>query len=100
MSKKPLIMLVSYGGGLAIIGQEAMHAPSDTRVFGRDIRPAADERQRMAVSPSSSTSRLAHVRWPCFYGWVLVAVGFITMGVSVNARTAFSLLFPAILSEF
>ena len=35
-----------------------------------------------------------------FYGWVIVAVGFVTMAVGVNARTAFSLLFPPILDEF
>lgn len=35
-----------------------------------------------------------------FYGWVLVAIAFVTMAVGVNARTAFSLLFPAILDEF
>jgi MFS family permease len=35
-----------------------------------------------------------------FYGWVVVAVVFMTMGVGVNARTAFSLLFPPILAEF
>jgi MFS family permease len=39
-------------------------------------------------------------RLPFFYGWVLVAIGFVTMAVGVNARTAFSLLFPAILDEF
>jgi MFS family permease len=37
---------------------------------------------------------------PIFYGWVLVAVGFLTMAVGVNARTAFSLLFPPILRDF
>src|SRR5437667_1094947 len=37
---------------------------------------------------------------PFFYGWLLVAIAFVTMGVGVNARTAFSLLFPAILDEF
>ncbi|HET8575583.1 MAG TPA: MFS transporter [Methylomirabilota bacterium] len=40
------------------------------------------------------------MRLPFFYGWVVVAVAFITMGVGVNARTAFSLLFPPILDEF
>ncbi len=35
-----------------------------------------------------------------YYGWVIVAVVFVTMGVGVNARTAFSLLFPPILAEF
>src|ERR1700691_4782336 len=39
-------------------------------------------------------------RLPFFYGWVLVGVAFVTMAVGVNARTAFSLLFPPILSEF
>jgi len=40
------------------------------------------------------------VTLPFFYGWVIVAVAFVTMGVGVNARTAFSLLFPPILDEF
>jgi MFS family permease len=37
---------------------------------------------------------------PFFYGWVVVAVAFVTMGLGVNARTAFSLLYPPILDEF
>jgi MFS family permease len=37
---------------------------------------------------------------PFFYGWVVVAVAFVTMALGVNARTAFSLLFPPILAEF
>jgi MFS family permease len=40
------------------------------------------------------------LRLPFFYGWVLVAVGFLTMAVGVNARTAFSLLFPPLLADF
>ncbi|MGH7414825.1 MAG: MFS transporter [Candidatus Rokuibacteriota bacterium] len=40
------------------------------------------------------------MRLPLFYGWIIVAVVFITMGVGVNARTAFSLLFPPIIGEF
>jgi MFS family permease len=39
-------------------------------------------------------------RLPFFYGWVLVAIAFVTMAVGVNARTAFSLLYPPILAEF
>ena len=49
----------------------------------------------MAVLVSSRPRRL-----PFFYGWIVVAVSFVTMGVAVNARTAFSLLFPPILDEF
>jgi MFS family permease len=40
------------------------------------------------------------VRLPFFYGWVVVAVAFVTMALGVNARTAFSLLLPPILDEF
>src|SRR6266545_6743708 len=40
------------------------------------------------------------VRLPFFYGWLIVGVAFVTMAVGVNARTAFSLLFPPILDEF
>jgi MFS family permease len=35
-----------------------------------------------------------------FYGWVIVAVAFVTMAIGVNARTAFSLLFPPIVDVF
>jgi MFS family permease len=40
------------------------------------------------------------MRLPFFYGWVVVAVTFVTMAIGVNARTAFSLFFPPILAEF
>jgi MFS family permease len=43
-------------------------------------------------------SRLA--RLPFYYGWVVIAVAFVTMAVGVNSRTAFSLLLPPILAEF
>ena len=39
-------------------------------------------------------------RLPFYYGWVVVAVVFVTIGVGVSARTAFSLLFPPILDDF
>lgn len=50
----------------------------------------------MTASPKATI----YQRLPIFYGWVIVAVVFITMGIAVNARTAFSLLFPPILDEF
>ena len=40
------------------------------------------------------------MRLPFFYGWIIVAVAFVGTGIGVNARTAFSLLFPPILNEF
>lgn len=35
-----------------------------------------------------------------FYGWIVVAVAFVTMAIGVNTRPVFSLLFPPILAEF
>ena len=43
-------------------------------------------------------ARLAQ-RLPFFYGWVVVAAVFVIMAFGVNARTAFSLLMPPILTE-
>jgi MFS family permease len=43
---------------------------------------------------------LSNTRLPFFYGWIVVAVTFVTMAIGVNARTAFSLFFPPIISEF
>ncbi len=40
------------------------------------------------------------MRLPFFYGWVIVAVTFVAMAIGVNARTAFSLFYPPIISEF
>src|SRR6202158_2519816 len=40
------------------------------------------------------------MRLPFFYGWVIIAVTFVTMAIGVNARTAFSLFYPPIISEF
>ena len=53
------------------------------------------ERIAMTAGPSSRLARL-----PIFYGWIIVAAAFVTMAIGVNARTAFSLLFPPILDEF
>src|SRR3954454_9615342 len=49
---------------------------------------------------SGSSLIPGRVRLPFFYGWLLVAVAFVTMALGVNARTAFWLLFPAVLDEF
>jgi MFS family permease len=67
-----------------------------------DFRPidfgptTAEDRPMPRITFSGRRSR----RLPFFYGWVIVAVVFVTMAVGVNARTAFSLLFPPILDEF
>ena len=48
--------------------------------------------------PSSMASWFS--RLPFFYGWVIVGLAFVTMAVSVTARTAFSLLMPPLIDEF
>ncbi|UZE47988.1 MFS transporter [Rhodopseudomonas sp. P2A-2r] len=40
------------------------------------------------------------MRLPFFYGWIVIAVTFVTMAIGVNARTSFSLFFPPIIEEF
>jgi MFS family permease len=54
----------------------------------------------VASPPPVPRDRGHSIQLPFFYGWLLVAIAFVTMAVGVNARTAFSLLFPAILDEF
>jgi MFS family permease len=61
----------------------------------RSTRPGGGRKSGAAQKISVSRFRL-----PFFYGWVLVGVSFVTMAIGVNARTAFSLLFPPILAEF
>ena len=53
-----------------------------------------------APEVTSPQTRHARPRPPFFYGWVVVAIAFVTMAIGVNSRTAFSLLFPPILDEF
>jgi MFS family permease len=48
----------------------------------------------------SAAQKKPLLRLPFFYGWLLVGVSFVTMAVGVNARTAFSLLYPPILNDF
>ncbi len=55
----------------------------------------------MTVSDSnSSPTHRDKPGLPFFYGWVVIAIAFVTLGIGVNSRTAFSLLFPPILDEF
>ena len=55
----------------------------------------------MAPSPpeTRTTAVWLAARLPFYYGWLVVAVAFITIGIGANSRTAFSLLFPPILDE-
>jgi MFS family permease len=53
-----------------------------------------------ALEAPTGPKRAGQIRLPFFYGWLLVGVSFVTMAIGVNARTAYSLLFPQILDEF
>ena len=44
--------------------------------------------------------RRGRTRRRFYYGWIVVAIAFVTMAIAVTARTSFSLLYPEILSEF
>ena len=48
--------------------------------------------------------RMAQSNWPSrlpfFYGWIIIAVAFVTMAIGVTGRTAFSLLMPPLIDEF
>src|SRR5439155_1205548 len=65
-----------------------------------ECRHASGRLRRNLRRPRRHRRQHPPVTLPFFYGWVIVAVAFVTMGVGVNARTAFSLLFPPILDEF
>jgi MFS family permease len=39
-------------------------------------------------------------RLPFYYGWLIVAIAFVTMAIGVTGRTAFSLLLPPLMDEF
>jgi MFS family permease len=52
------------------------------------------------IAVTGSVELNALMRLPFFYGWIIIAVTFVTMAIGVNARTSFSLFFPPILDEF
>lgn len=43
---------------------------------------------------------MPRLRLPFYYGWLIVAIAFVTMAIAVTARTAFSLLLPPLIAEF
>src|SRR5262245_21296723 len=49
----------------------------------------------MPAAPRHWSARL-----PFFYGWLIIAVAFVTMAIGVTGRTAFSLLVPPLIDEF
>src|SRR5215510_12932477 len=76
----------------------AMMRPAATAAMMRPARPRNPCARGLPLE--RELEELRSMRVPVFYGWLIVAVVFVTMGIGVNARTAFSLLFPPILGEF
>ena len=60
------------------------------------------ERAKAPWPSRSGTAATAtsSMRLPFFYGWLIVAVVFVSMGIGVNVGTASSWPFPPILGEF
>lgn len=54
----------------------------------------------MTVAPPPRAAAAARRRPRLYYGWIVVGVAFVTMGVAVTARTGFGLLFPEVIAEF
>lgn len=52
----------------------------------------------MSLQSHARTSLAA--RLPFFFGWVIIAIAFVTVALGVTVRTAFSLMFPPIVDEF
>ena len=55
-------------------------------------------------SDDAAMSRDAPKHWssrlPFYYGWLIIAIAFVTMAIGVTGRTAFSLLMPPLIDEF
>jgi MFS family permease len=52
------------------------------------------------MSLQSQARRSLAARVPFFFGWVIIAIAFVTVALGVTVRTAFSLMFPPIVDEF
>ena len=76
-----------------MLAESSTEPPVLPGLLGRQPTPS----DTVDVAPSPR-HRLAQL--PVFYGWIIVAAALVTMAIGVNARTAFSLLFPAMLDEF
>ncbi|VIO75856.1 putative MFS-type transporter YhjX [Bradyrhizobium ivorense] len=50
--------------------------------------------------PAEQGAKHWQARLPFYYGWLIVAIAFVTMAIGVTGRTAFSLLLPPLIDEF
>jgi MFS family permease len=52
------------------------------------------------IAQMKQTPKHWSARLPFYYGWLIVAIAFVTMAIGVTGRTAFSLLLPPLIDEF
>ena len=83
----------------AAVRDRAVNGSSGDRTIPQVIAFYPDGRQGCRYASRRLRHETANAP-AVFYGWVIVAVAFVTMGIGFNVRTAFSLLFPPILDEF
>lgn len=61
---------------------------------------AAATTNNESMKPLHNPRRHWSSRLPFYYGWIIIAVAFVTMAIGVTGRTAFSLLMPPLIDEF
>jgi MFS family permease len=93
-----------------VLGRQRFSSPArptrEARIFATQIRLTIDHANCtsnplcLRAGSLNVISGWLSKRLPFFYGWVVIGVAFVTMAIGVNARTAFSLLYPSILDEF
>src|SRR6185295_9914309 len=97
----PLELVAPARGDVVVLGdvQDRGRGRHGRLLLDERLRPPAGTSWQIPIAESNGVQS-PFVRLPIYYGWVVVAVVFVSMGIGVNARTAFSLLFPPILAEF
>jgi MFS family permease len=76
---------------------------SAVAVADKRARNNRDTRKVIPMDEAAQDARVAARRWPqlpFYYGWLIIAVAFVTMAIAVTSRTAFSLLLPPLTREF
>jgi hypothetical protein len=70
------------------------------RFFRVPVNKSRFNRRLLKEHPMKDRSHrwLSHL--PFYYGWLIIAIGFVTVAIVVTARTAFSLLLPPLVDEF
>jgi hypothetical protein len=63
-------------------------------------RRGAAQRHLRIDHPMEQASKHWSAQLPFYFGWLIVAIAFVTMAIGVTGRTSFSLLLPPLIDEF